>query len=453
MNRNVVDKSFILTSLFKDVPKGSGLNVITSLFRSSPVEVGSSTDPLFVRVLEGNLLVGNSLERRGVVGESTAIAIDSKGTVTLEGSESVERAVDRNLLVVGTQTVALSIGVRKETRLENRVGRRLNTGNSVRRRKGSLLNVGIVVLGVLVQNELTKTSQGVVLVRPNLGQVENGEGSRLGLLGGHGLDVDSPRWVVTLLDGFKQVALDIVGVLTSKLASLLVVQGLDTLVRNEVDLDVDKRAVLLDPLVSVTGVTVHVTVTGRSTTVGEELQKLVSSLGVVCEVVPEHVSILQVSFWVSLLGVDENGELGWVSDEKDGGVVVDPVGVTFLSVELGGETTGISGSVGRTLLATNGGKSGKGSGALANLAEEVGAGQVRNVVSDLKVTEGTGTLGVDDTLGDSLAVKVGEQVNEVVVLEKKRTVGANALRSQRVGNGSTVRGCVDRSLRHYWMCV
>lgn len=48
----------------------------------------------------------------------------------------------------------------------------------------------------------------------------------------------------------------------------------------------------------------------RSTTVGEENHDLVSRLWVLREVVPEHISILQMRLWVTLLGVDEVRELG-----------------------------------------------------------------------------------------------------------------------------------------------
>lgn len=41
---------------------------------------------------------------------------------------------------------------------------------------------------------------------------------------------------------------------------------------------------------------------------------------------------------VTLLGVDEVGELGGVADEEDGCVVKDPVEVTLLGPNLDGET-------------------------------------------------------------------------------------------------------------------
>jgi len=70
---------------------------------------------------------------------------------------------------------------------------------------------------------------------------------------------------------------------------------------------------------------------------------------------------------------------------------------------------------------------------------------VGDVGRDLKVAVGTGTLGVDDTLGDALAVKVGELVNQVEVLQEDRAVLASGQRVLVVVNGIAVRG---RQRRH-----
>lgn len=56
------------------------------------------------------------------------------------------------------------------------------------------------------------------------------------------------------------------------------------------------------------------------------------------QVVPEHSSILQVGLRVTLLSVDEEWEVGGISEEEDGCVVVDPVPVALLSVELEGKS-------------------------------------------------------------------------------------------------------------------
>lgn len=48
------------------------------------------------------------------------------------------------------------------------------------------------------------------------------------------------------------------------------------------------------------------------------------------------------------------------------------------------------------------------------------------------------TLGVDDTLWDTLAVEVREQVDQVVVLEEERTVLADTLGLVRVRHGNAI---------------
>jgi hypothetical protein len=48
------------------------------------------------------------------------------------------------------------------------------------------------------------------------------------------------------------------------------------------------------------------------------------------------------------------------------------------------------------------------------------------------------TLGVDDTLWDTLAVEVREQVDQVVVLEEERAVLADTLSLIRVGHRNAI---------------
>ena len=53
------------------------------------------------------------------------------------------------------------------------------------------------------------------------------------------------------------------------------------------------------------------------------------------------------------------------------------------------------------------------------------------------------TLCVNNTLGDTLTIEVRKQVDQVVVLEKERTVLADTLGLVGVGHGDTSGGCVD----------
>ena len=83
--------------------------------------------------------------------------------------------------------------------------------------------------------------------------------------------------------------------------------------------------------------------------------------------VPKHVRVLQMGDGVPLLGVDEVGEHQGVADEEDGGVVAHQVPVALLSVELDGEASGITCSVGRTGLTPYGTKPNSNWGLFSNL--------------------------------------------------------------------------------------
>lgn len=264
--------------------------------------------------------------------------------------------------------------------------------------EGGLLDFGKVVCGVLVEGELADGAEGVFGLRPDFGEVEDGVLEFFGLGLGHGLDVDGPRGIFLLLDGLKEVLGVEVGIRGGELAGLLVGEGLGALVRLEVDLDIVERSILLHKLVGVSGVSVHVPIRRRGTAVAEEMHNLMNRLLVLAQVIPKHGRILQIRLRVPLLRMDKNRKLGRVPQEEDGRVVEHPIAVSLLGIELDGKPTGIASGVGRALLASNGGEPHKGFGLLAEAGEEVGTGEVRDVVRYLEGTEGASAFGVDDTV-------------------------------------------------------
>lgn len=70
-----------------------------------------------------------------------AVALRNEGsrTVTLEVGNGCHGRVNRKLLVVDTETVAVGVRVREQARLQDRVCGRFDVGNHVRRREGSLV--------------------------------------------------------------------------------------------------------------------------------------------------------------------------------------------------------------------------------------------------------------------------------------------------------------------------
>ena len=109
-----------------------------------------------LRVLKGR-------DRARVVG-SEALVVVIRRTVPLEVCDRNDRLIDRELLVIHTETMAVSVGVGEQAGLQNRVCRWLDTGNRVRRRESSLLDLSEVVFGVLVKNDLSKLAEGEILV-------------------------------------------------------------------------------------------------------------------------------------------------------------------------------------------------------------------------------------------------------------------------------------------------
>ena len=93
--------------------------------------------------------------------------------------------------------------------------------------------------------------------------------------------------------------------------------------------------------------------------------------------------------------MNEVWELGGVTNEEHGSVVEHPVEVALLGAELDREAARVAGGVGGPGLTTDGGEAHSGAGAVADLGEELGAGEVGDVVSDFEVTVCAGALGVD----------------------------------------------------------
>lgn len=100
--------------------------------------------------LDGGLVVGSRalrVERHGCVGQRTLVVArggreeSERTSIALEVDGEVERSVDGELAVVGTETVALRVGVREEAGLEDGVGGGLDSGDEVRGGECDLLDL------------------------------------------------------------------------------------------------------------------------------------------------------------------------------------------------------------------------------------------------------------------------------------------------------------------------
>lgn len=276
----------------------------------------------------------------------------------------------------------------------------------MRGRESSLFSFSEVVFGVSVQDQLTNGDQGVISMRPDLGNIEDIPLVLVTIVNGHGLDGESPGSATTLRDMLEEIFSGVVGVGGFKSISFSSSEVLDTSIGLEVELDPVAFTLFIDPLEGVRRVTVHSSETIGSTSVGEQDSNLVSRFRNQRKEVPEHVSALEVGLGVSLLGVDEVREFNGVSDEEDGGVVTNHIPIAFFSVELDGETTGITFGISGTLFTTNGGESGEDGGSLTNSFEDLSLAELGDVVGNFQITPSTSTLGMDDSFRDSFSVEV-----------------------------------------------
>lgn len=89
--------------------------------------------------INGTLLatIIQSVDTTRVVREAALRDVCSR-TITLEVDDGNNRSIDRQLLIVGTKTMTVSIRVREKTGLKNGVGGRFNVRNEMGRRKGNL---------------------------------------------------------------------------------------------------------------------------------------------------------------------------------------------------------------------------------------------------------------------------------------------------------------------------
>jgi len=124
---------------------------------------------------------------------TSLVAIDGGGAISLIVSNSSSiRAVDRNLFIVGTESVSVGVRVGEESSLEHLISRRLNAWDNMGRSKCRLLNFSEIVLWVFVEYNFAYRNQGVVFVWNDLCDIENIILVVLSLLFGNELNIPCP---------------------------------------------------------------------------------------------------------------------------------------------------------------------------------------------------------------------------------------------------------------------
>jgi len=272
--------------------------------------------------------------------------------------------------------VAVRIWVREQATLQYWVGGWLDTWWHVCWVEGNLLDLGEVVFSILVQCELADFAERELVMGPHVGQVEDVDllllPKILSFLGGHGLELDTPFWEVTLLDSVEEVFLRVIG---RVVGGIFLGNELRALLRLHVHLGVHPVTRLVHKLQCVSSVAVHEAVAIGDTAVTHQNHDLMDGLGILGQVVPEGSAVIAASEMcsrVTLLGVDEVRELGWVAEEKDWCVIGNHIPVALLSPELHGEASRVPSTIVRAGLPTNGREADCDWAFLSLLAEDIG---------------------------------------------------------------------------------
>src|SRR5690606_33711572 len=370
------------------------------------------------RLAEIGLLLPFAISIRLVMQAAALVAIDPHGTIAVIAVDRATGRVYRDLVVVHTQTVALRIAVGEQTPLQHAIRREADAGHHVGRGEGSLLHILEVVVRIAVELHVAHLDQRVVLLRPDLGQIERMKAIGSSLFLGHDLHVHGPAREVTVLDRLVQVPLRAFAVIGHDGGCFRVGQILDALLGLEVELDPVALLVGTDEAVGVRTEQVHMTVACGNTPVTHHVGDLVQRFGQAGPEVPVVVGTAHVGARVAFYRVVQVREFQRIAEEEDRGVVAHQVPVTLLGVELQGCTTDVTLGIGRATFTGDGGEAGEHRGLLPDFGEDPGLGVFADVVGNNKLTKRTGALGVHTTLGNHFAVEVSQLFQEPYVLQQ-----------------------------------
>src|SRR5436190_7922738 len=109
-----------------------------------------------------------------------------------------------------------------------------------------LFDLGEIIDRVLVECHFTEFTKRNFTLWPNFCQVKDIPTEFLSLFRGEDLDVTCPRGEIVGFDLVEEILCGVIGILSREFAGSFVIEGLDTLINLEMDLNVVEGAVLVD---------------------------------------------------------------------------------------------------------------------------------------------------------------------------------------------------------------
>ena len=184
-----------------------------------------------------------------------------------------------------------------------------------------LFDLGEIIDGVLVECHFTESTKRNFAMWPNFCQVKDIPTEFLGLFRGEDLHVTCPRREIAGIDVVEEILCGVIRILAREFAGSFVIEGLDTLINLEMDLDVVERTVFVDKFQGVATVTVHMCITIGGASIREEDHNLMDRFGVCRQIIPEHIGIFQIGLRITFLSMNEKRKFGGISKEEHRSVV------------------------------------------------------------------------------------------------------------------------------------
>ena len=321
------------------------------------------------------------------------------------------------------QAQQLSIGVREQPALQQRIVAEIDARDDMADMEGGLLGLGKEVVGVAVEGHLAELLHRHQLFGDDLGRVEQVE-VELVLIGlfNH-LHAQFPLEVVAHFDGLPHVTAVEVRVLAGQLQRLIPDQREGTGDGLPVEFDEAAGALGIDQAEGVHAEAFHGAQAARDAAVGHGPDDHVRRLRRQRDEIPEAV-MRRLTLWdfivrLGLHRVDKVGKLDGVLNKEHRHVVADQVENAFVGVELGGETAHIAHGISRAARALYGGETREYRRllALARKKRRLGKGAVVVVADEHAM--GSRTTGVHDALGNALVVEVRELLAHDEVFEQR----------------------------------
>src|SRR5690606_17130870 len=222
----------------------------------------------------------------------TVVAVHTHGTVSVIAVEGATRPVNRNLMVVHSQTIPLCVAVREEARLQHAVGRKPDPRHHIGGSERRLFDFREEVFRVAVEFHYSHFHEWVIALGPYLGQIERIQMIRGSLFLGHDLNVYSPTREISILDGFKEITLRAFTITTYQRLRLRVRQVLDALLGAEVELHPETLVLSIDEAEGMAAEQVHVAETGGNAAVAHHNCDLMQGFG---QTGPEFPIVLRAS--------------------------------------------------------------------------------------------------------------------------------------------------------------